>query len=237
MTITWVSRKGGRTVNEDAVAKAREKGIICVVVADGLGGHTGGRMASGVAVDAIINSFKQNPGFSKEHLEGYIQSAKEAVSMQAISDPDLLYMASTAAVLLIKGRKALWANVGDTRLYKFSDGFVSDVTEDHSVAFLSFIRGDIEYDMIRTSPDQNKLTSAIGLNMDGINFSQEHRIDATSSFLLCTDGWWEYVTEDDMENTLKESQSANEWLEKMLRIREENAPEGSDNFTAAVIMI
>ncbi len=237
MVVTWVSRKGGRAVNEDAVLKARAKGILCVVVADGLGGYDGGRIASSLAVNTIVNSFKQNPGFSPEHLGLYIESAKNAISTRAISDPDLLYMASTVAVLLIKGRRALWANVGDTRLYKLINGVVSDVTEDHSVAFLDFVRGDIEYDEIRTSPNQNKLTSAIGINMDGINFSTEHRINASVSFVMCTDGWWEYVTEADMENTLKDSRNAGEWLEKMLTIREENAPEDSDNFTAAVIMI
>lgn len=237
MEVTWISRTGGRAVNEDAVSKSRAKGIFCAVVADGLGGHKGGQLASSLAVGAIIDSFEKNPGFSQEHLRSYIESGKDAVSAHALSDPDLLHMSSTAAVLLIRGRRAMWANVGDTRLYKFSGGEISDVTEDHSVAFSDFVRGDIEYDMIRTSPQRNRLTSAIGVNMDSINFSGEHRIDASTSFLMCTDGWWEYVKETDMENTLSDSETAEAWLEKMLKIREENAPADSDNFTAAVIII
>ena len=237
MIITWISKEGGREINEDAVGKTRKKGIVCVVVADGLGGHSGGEMASTLAVNSILNAFEQNPGFSKEHIEEYIRTANDAIVTRAMNDPELLYMSSTVAVLLKKGRKAIWANVGDSRIYKFCDGMITDVSEDHSVAFLNFVKGDIEYGDIRKSPDQNKLTSALGVAMDGINISEIATVNASTSFLLCTDGWWEYVTEDDAEKTLKSSADAETWLKSMLEIREQNAPSDSDNFTAAVVMI
>lgn len=237
MIVTWISKKGGREVNEDAVGKTRKKGIVCVVVADGLGGHSGGERASTLAVKTILDSFEQTPGFSKEHIEKYINDANEAIVTRAMNDPELLYMSSTVAVLLKKGRRAIWANVGDSRIYKFCDGMITDVSEDHSVAFLNFVKGDIEYGDIRTSTDQNKLTSALGVAMDGINISEVAAVNASTSFLLCTDGWWEYVTEEEAEETLKKSANAEMWLKSMLEIREEKAPQGSDNFTAAVVMV
>lgn len=237
MVITWVSKPGGREVNEDAVAKARKKGIVCIVVADGLGGHNGGSIASALAVETVIESFNKNPGFSREHLEEYIENAKTAIVKKAMESPELLHMSSTAAVLLIKGRRAMWATVGDTRLYRFNYGEIAEVSEDHSVAFADFACGRIEYGEIRSSENQNKLTSALGVAMDGANFSEEIRIDTSQSFLICTDGWWKYVSEEDMENTCKSAPNAGKWLGKMLEICERNAPDNCDNYTAAVVVM
>ena len=237
MIVTWVSKEGGREYNEDAVGKTRKKGIVCVVVADGLGGHAGGSLASKLAVDTVLDEFTNDPGFSKEHIEKYINVANDAIVSRAMNDPELLYMSSTLVVLLIKGRRAIWANVGDSRMYRLCEGIVAEVSEDHSVAFLDFVNGVTEYSDIRTSPNQNKLTSALGVVMDGMNISEKIHINASTSFLLCTDGFWEYVTEEDMENTFKDSDDGEGWLEKMIAIREAKAPPNSDNYTAAVIVI
>lgn len=236
MVITWVTREGGRAVNEDAVGKARAKGIVCVVVSDGLGGHNGGRIASELTVNTILESFNNNPGFSKEHLSRYINDARNKVMDKAVEDPDLLYMSSTAVVLLIKGRRAIWASVGDSRLYRIQNGEICEVTEDNSIAFLDFANGDIEYDDIRKSPNQNKLTSAVGVSMDIVNYSDMCKINSSTVFVVCTDGWWVYVNEEEMESTLKTSKNARHWLQKMIEIRNEKAPEDSDNYTAAIVM-
>lgn len=237
MVIKWISKEGGRPDNEDFYGHTRKKGITCAVVADGLGGHSGGEIASRLTVNTILSEFKKEPGFSKEHIERYINTAKDAVVDKAMNDPLLLYMSSTIVVLLIKGRRAMWANVGDSRIYKLYEGSITDVSEDHSLAFLDFVRGSIEYNDIRTSPNQNKLISAIGVSMDGINISEPTSAGVGSAFLLCTDGWWEYVTERDMEETYKNSSNIHDWLKRMIDIREENAPEDSDNYTAMVVMI
>ena len=237
MIVTWICKEGGREVNEDAVGKIRKKGIVCVAVADGLGGHSGGTLASKLAIDTVLSEFAKEPVFSKEYIEKYIMAANEAIVSHAMNDPELLYMSSTIAVLLIKGRRAIWANVGDSRMYRLSEGVVAEVSEDHSLAFLDFVNGTSEYDDIRRSPNQNKLTSALGIALDGVNVSDKIHINASTSFVLCTDGWWEYVTEEDMENTFKSSCDTQKWLEKMIAIREEKAPANSDNYTAAIVVI
>lgn len=237
MIVTWVSKKGGREVNEDAVGKSRKKGITCVVVADGLGGHSGGEIASNLSVKTILDEFEKEPVFSKEYIEKYINTAKDVIVEKAMNDPELLHMSSTLVVLMLKGRKAIWANVGDSRLYKFQSGEITDVSEDHSLAFLDFVRGTIEYDEIRTSKNQNKLTSAVGVSMDGINISEIISVDTASNFLLCTDGWWEYVNEEEMEETYKKSADTRKWLQEMIKIREEKAPDDSDNFTVALVTL
>lgn len=237
MLVTWVSRKGGRKVNEDAVGKVKANNILCVAVADGLGGHTGGQIASRLAVDTILNQFCTNPEFTREALEKYIRCASNAITETAKQNPEFIYMSSTVAVVLIKGRRAIWGNVGDSRIYRLRNNKVIEVSEDHSLAFLDFMNGDIEYDDIRASENQNKLTSALGIAMDDINISDIINIDSHTAFLLCTDGWWEYVNEDNMEYTLSNADTSNDWLTAMLEIREATAPENSDNYTAAAIMI
>ncbi len=240
MLVTGVSRKGGRKVNEDAYGEVRAGGVLCVAVADGLGGHNGGRIASGLAVDTILDVFKKEPDFSRDALIKYIMAANAAISEYAVNNPDYVHMSSTIVLLLVKGNRAIWANVGDSRLYRFKGGAIAEVTEDHSLAFLEFMNGDIEYDDIRASRGQNKLTCALGAAMadeGDVNCSEITRIDGSAAFLLCTDGWWEYVKEEQMEKTAAESKTTRAWIEAMLKIREENAPEGSDNYTAAAVML
>ncbi len=237
MLVTWVSRKGGRNVNEDAVGKVKANNILCVAVADGLGGHTGGQLAAKLAVDTVLNQFCATPEFSVGAMEKYIRCANTAIVETAKQNPECIYMSSTIAVVLIKGKRAIWGNVGDSRIYRLRNSRIVEVSEDHSVAFLDFMNGDIEYNDIRTSENQNKLTSALGIAMADINISDIITIDSHTSFLLCTDGWWEYVNEDTIEQTSKNAATSHDWLASMLRIRESNAPENSDNYTAAAIML
>ena len=235
MRVTYVTRAGGRKINEDYIGEGRKNKILCVVVCDGLGGHNSGEIASRTVVTTILKEFERAPEFSKEALTRYIKKANIAVMDMSVHDPECFGMASTAAVLLIKGNRALWANIGDTRLYRLEKDRIAEVTEDHSIAFERFMHGDIEYGDIRKSSDQNKLTSAIGTEDMRINISEERFIDKDTSFLICTDGWWEYVDEDELEYATGECQSVRKRLERMISVREENAPSNSDNYTAAIV--
>lgn len=237
MLVTGVSKKGGRAVNEDFYSEARAGGIVCVVVADGLGGHKGGNIASKMAINTIIEVFKSSPEFSEEAISKYINAANNSILNWIKTEPDYVYMATTIAVLLVKGRKAVWANVGDTRIYYFEGKRIEEVTEDHSVAFSEFMNGTIEYDGIRTSENQNKLTNALGVSFKGADVHEMINVTSASSFLICTDGWWEYVKEEQMENSLRVSADTREWLKQMLNLHEMEAPTGCDNYTAAAVMI
>ena len=103
------------------------------------------------------------------------------------------------------------------------------------MAFLDFVNGSIEYVDIRTDSNRNKLTSALGVSMDGINVSDIIPLDSQTSFLICTDGLWEYITEDEMEDMLNKSCDARQWLQSMIELREDKAREKSDNFSAVVV--
>lgn len=237
MLVSGVTKKGGRPVNEDAWGEVHAGGTACIVVADGLGGHNGGSLASRTAVDAVIDGFKAAPEFSQDALKTLVTEANKAIMAKAVTDPALVRMSTTIAVLLIKGRSAMWATVGDTRIYLFEDNMISEVTEDHSLAFADFLDGVTEYDDIRRSEKQNLLTNALGAAFGEASVSDIVRLHSNAAFLVCTDGWWEYVTEPQMEGTLKKAKTTHDWLSAMLSIRESAAPEQSDNYTAAAVML
>lgn len=235
MRVTWVSRAGGRGINSDAVRKLSLGGITCVAAADGLGGGNAGAAASKTAADAVMEAFKASPELSAEALRGYITYAHEKVFRYSASDPEYVGMSSTAAVLLVKGRRAVWANVGDSRIYRFRRGRIAEVTEDNSLAFRAFMDGAIEYNDIRSSAERNKLTDALGAYIKDLAVSDIRVTDSETDFLVCTDGLWEYVTENKMEELYRASRNPREWLEKMLSEREARAGEDGDCFTAAVV--
>lgn len=238
MKIAVVSNKGGRQINEDAVGRLKRDGIYCFVLADGLGGHGGGENASAIASKTVLQCFDAQAEISADIMYAYLEAAQNAIHEKRQESTALSKMSTTINVLLTDGKKALWAHCGDSRLYRFKGHLIEEVTDDHSVAFASFMAGDIEYDEIRKSPDQNRLLRTLG---DTAKFkpdiSEVRKVNKKTSFLLCSDGFWEYVDEDFMEISRKSAQSPKEWLSVMLEERRRNAPDDCDNYSAIAVFI
>ncbi len=233
-----ISHPGGRKVNEDASSGlmiSAEKG--CWVVADGLGGHGGGDVASKIVVDTIIDAYRNNPEFSLAHLGKMLEMAQQAILQRQQDIYRLSAMRSTTVVLLLDDAKAGWAHVGDTRLYHFAHGRIIHQTRDHSVPQTMLDAGDISYDDIRHHEDRNRLTRSLG--NDGkvrtTLLDQPVAIGEGDAFLIGTDGFWEYVTEAQMEETFTKSDTPDNWLAQMETILLRNAPDGHDNYTATAI--
>ena len=236
MKFTKITDKGGRLNNEDCIDTAVKDGICCFIAADGLGGHNSGEVASKLAADTIKSEFLKNAEVSQKAVENYLKSAQKAIENHRKKDRQSFDMATTAVVLVTDGAAAVWAHVGDSRLYRLDGGKIKEVTEDHSVAFDKFKSGIIKYADIRTSSDQNKLLATIGSRASfRPEISKLTKIGPRAAFLLCTDGFWEFVTEDDMEKAYKSSVSSEEWLDNMLQILDANKSEVNDNFSAIAI--
>ncbi len=236
MTERGVREQGGRAKNEDYIGMERQNGISCYVVADGLGGHGSGEVASKTAVDEICAAFKQNPEISTEALRSYFDSAQDAVVKKR--EEDILYrnMATTIVVLLTDGKKAVWGHLGDTRLYRLEKKELIEITDDHSVAFVSWQIGEIDHRDIRNSPDQNKLLKILG---DNDKYEPQIQpvisVNKHTKFLLCTDGYWKYVTEEDVERTANETKNVEAWIGRMNAIVERNLNPKSDNYSAIAV--
>lgn len=242
MTFTHatLTHPAGRRVNEDASGSHQISATQgCWVVADGLGGHGGGDVASRITVDTIVETYRNTPEFAPSYLGKVMELAQQAIAERQQDDYRLSGMRSTAVVLLLDDAEALWAHVGDTRLYHLANGRIVAQTRDHSVPQAMVDAGDIGYGDIRHHEDRNRLTRSLG-NRGKFRITSLDRpvaIGANDAFLLCTDGFWEFVTEDNMEATLAESGTPEIWLRAMEAILLSHAPSGHDNYTATAIFM
>lgn len=234
MRFTIYSDKGGRDVNDDHAGSAAANGIYCFAVADGMGSH--GHTAAALVVSVILKAFEKAPEISSDALEKYISSAQKMLLKKKSEAPELDNAAAAVAVLVTNGKKAVWANSGDARVYVFRHGRISEVSEDHSAAFEEFLDGTIGYGNIRFSSGRHKLRRAVG---DGISWepdvSDAFSINSSFSFLLCTDGFWSLIREEEMEKAKMLSLSAKGWLGKMLDTAAARIKDGSDNLSAAAV--
>ena len=230
-----VSRTGGREINEDYCGFLELGEAACWVVADGLGGYQGGEAASRVAVEAALNSFRANPQLSPEVLQSHLEAAQQAVLQAQKAQPRLSTMRTTIVVLITDSKCALWAHVGDSRLYCFENGRMAFCTSDHSVVQAMVDAGELSADQIRHNEDRNRLLRCLG-NPDGeirpTILQQPRTLARGTSFLMCTDGFWENITETEMEVDFTKADKSGEWLVWMTDRVMERITEDSDNYTA-----
>ena len=236
-----VCDKGGRGHNEDYVARVENTDLCCYVVCDGLGGHRGGEVASETAAEAFVRSIGESDVIDADSVGRAAEFAQECLvnKFSGSSEPGLKPR-TTIAALIVSGKKAFICHAGDSRVYHFRGGAINSVTNDHSVAFLSYLSGEIEYSEIRKSPDQNRLIRSLG-DSEKFNpeISEPINIQPGDAFLLCSDGFWEYVDEADIEKALKNSKTASRWLAKMVRVLNKNTKnaEENDNYSAITVFI
>ncbi len=238
MRFMVVSDKGGRTVNEDAVGHKQKGNTYCFVLADGLGGHGCGDVASKLAVDTILECFDAQPEISKDMAYSYLEAAQNALIDARNSNPQYSNMGTTITLLITDGTTAVWGHCGDSRIYRIKKNKIQEITNDHSVAFASFLANEIRYSDIRTSPDQNKLLRTLSNGSKFIpDISDAIVLPKNSVFLMCSDGFWEYVDEDFIEKSLRKNSSAKDWMNSMIEQRNKLAPSDADNFSAVAVMI
>ena len=235
LSTATLSRAGGRDANEDAAAHRDG----CWVLADGLGGHAGGEVAARLAVDQVLGALAGAPLPTGEALAQAIADAHHAIQDHQDRDPRLERMRTTLVVLVSDGERALWAHVGDSRLYHFRGGRLRFQTADHSVPQALARAGEIRPDEIRFHEDRNRLLRTLGNEGEArptVSATQEP-LAPGDAFLLCTDGFWEYVTEGEMEVLLAKSTNADDWLQALAARLLARAAPGNDNYTAMAVFV
>ena len=223
----YYTHAGGRSNNEDAVLALEKNGKYLFAVADGLGGHDCGEVASGIAVKTLARAFEEDAPFDPASA---VNAANKAIlEKQAETGKD---MKTTVALFFFDGQKAYVAHVGDSRVYLFHRGRVVFQTTDHSASQLAVNVGDITPDQIRHHEDRNVLTRVLGaLEQVKVDIS-EFDADLFERVLVCSDGFWEYVLENEMAEALARCFRPEGWLRKMRAVHDYCAPSGCDNHTA-----
>lgn len=239
-----ISAIGGRLTNQDAIASASEDNISCFVIADGTGGHQGGEIAANLVTVAVIEKFKQEAAFSTHALRSYVAWAIKQVANRQEQNTQLREMSTTIATVLIDHHNhcALWAHLGDTRIYLFRHGSILSISKDHSLAQCLVDAGAADYAKIRHHPQRSVLFTAIGQQGDtDLDITHEAMaLQDGDALILCSDGFWEWVQDHEMELCLTSTQSSAEWLEKMHAFAENNIGDRAnnrDNFSVFAIRI
>lgn len=232
--IAAFSAQGGRDYNEDSISVLEEADRQCAVVADGLGGHGGGEIASSIAAVQIKNAFSSATSVNEEWiLELYRQINKEVLGQQSIQ----CQMKTTCVSLFLEQDIAWWAHVGDSRLYYFENGELKMKTMDHSVSQMAVLSGEITAEQIRFHEDRNRVLRAFGAGEDVRPDIDRMKLnpDIFQSFLLCTDGFWEYVLETEMQIDLLKAEQPSEWLKYMEERLNRRVDGKNDNYSAVAV--
>ena len=227
------SNKGARSINEDSFGIKDDDKRCIAVLCDGLGGHNRGDFASKTAVANIIEGISQIDNLQADKIYNVLRVVNEGLVKQQVLRPELNGTRTTAVGCVIENNMLNYFNTGDSRFYYFSNGTLSCMTKDHSVSQLSVEMGEMSFDDIRFDADRNKLLKVLGdaANSDVGTIYRPLQCKSGDAFLLCSDGFWEYVLEEEMEIDLSKSATAKEWIEFMTVRLLLKFSGNNDNFT------
>lgn len=219
-----------REINEDRYLYVNEEEYTLLAVADGMGGHNAGDVASSMLIDEILK-YNLKCGFLNDteiNIEKCIKQANEKIYKHAIEKPGCHGMGTTVTMAIIKGDKVFFANVGDSRGYVIKDS-LEKITIDHSFVEELVMQGRITEEEAKNHPNRNHITRAIGTN------SSVHvdifTVDKSKNdiILLCTDGFINMLDEKEIVDEIKSSINLQEAVDKLVSKANDNG--GCDNIT------
>jgi len=233
-----------RELNEDAIrvvapatpAAEQERGCLAVV-ADGMGGHMAGEIASRLAVDEVVASFRADAGaMPTDELVRAVRRANAAILEAARADPTLEGMGTTCTAIALRGGLACCAHVGDSRLYLVRAGELLQMTEDHSAVMDLVRRGVLTREEARHHPDRNVILRALGSRADVevAVWPRPFAVRPGDRFVLCTDGLHDLVEEEELLATVRASEPAAACRDLVALARARGAP---DNVSVAVLAL
>ena len=240
-----ICKQGGREYNRDYLDLTVDKDGACLVVCDGLGSYYGSEVASRICSTKIIEQFREvkqldaSRAVKPEYCQSYIQSAHNYVVDEKERNPKIRSSCTTVACVATDYNTTVISHIGDTRVYLFTGGKLHFQTRDHSLSQISVELGKIPLRDIRSDKDQNKLTRVLGSDYyippdcDIYNTP----LKPGDAFIICTDGFWEYVYEEEMEEDLASSATPEEALAKMEQRLLARVTKFNDNYSAIVAVI
>ena len=204
-TITDRGLNPKRVANEDQLFVLESRGLF--LVADGVGGRRGGQVASHTVVDVFSEAFKSTKDeVTIEALNDAIVECNRRIFDSSSKSAELEGMATTVAVLAIRGTTGIIGHVGDSRVYRFASGDLICETEDHSEVFEAVRAGQLTLAMAAHDPRRNVLTRAIGVESEVEADLKSLTLAEGNRFLLCSDGITRHITESEIEEFLQSDQ-------------------------------
>lgn len=241
LDIQTLYKQGGRSYQEDSYGVCEAGSVACLAIADGAGGHGGGHIASQLAIRSVIEVHQREPLFSADALTGLLVRAHEVVRAGQLRFEKYPDMRSTLVVALVElhSGRVLLGNVGDSRAYVFSGARLVCQTRDHSMVQQLVDAGYVAPERVRTQPQRSVLLASLGMQEALQPYVTEvpGAAAAGDTLLLCTDGFWEYVTEEFMQHALAAGWPLREALDHFDAQVLLAARPGHDNYTAMMAQL
>lgn len=239
LTYHLLSDKGSRKINEDRVGSYERNKEFCFALADGLGGHDKGEVASRLVVEECTELFKES-GFDEFFLRNAFEISQEKLLEKQKKDKKPNDYKTTLVLLAINDKNINWGHIGDSRLYLFKNKKYVLHTLDHSVPQILVNAGEIEDKDIRNHPDRSHILASMGIEWERPKYTVAEPIkpEKGMAFLMCSDGFWELITEEDMEKCLRKAKNVHDWMNNMEKIVRKNGENRNmDNFSAVGVFI
>jgi len=237
-----------RDHNEDAIASDDVIGL--VVLADGMGGYKAGEVASEIAILSITAELKEamfslKPGcvdvFLDKQAEAQlildaVKNANDAIYNVSQTQPQCAGMGTTLVVGLFTNNKLLVGHIGDSRMYRFRNHLLAQITEDHSLLQEQIKSGLITAEQAKFSANKNLVTRAVGIDPEVELELNEHNVEVGDIYLLCSDGLTDLVDDNIIESMLNVvSSNLDETAQKLVEVANDNG--GKDNISVILVRV
>ena len=230
----WSDVGRRRRTNEDCLGQ--DAGIGLYLVADGMGGHTAGQVASTLAIDTVLEAVRAGTvgdGSLTERLRRAVAMANTRIFSAGEARAELAGMGTTLVALLVEGSRAAVAHVGDSRVYRVRAGRIRQLTDDHSLVGELQRRGEISADAAREHPHRHVLTRAVGVRPEAEPDLGELALEPGDVFVLCTDGLTHHVRDEEIAKAVEGEGDLGEASRRLVGLA--NARGGEDNITVLLV--
>ncbi len=229
-----LSEKGKRQHNEDTVFVPMHSEVALAVVADGMGGHKAGDTASAMAVEVMVSEIKKGGASPEKLIERAVDAANAAVYAASLNNSECRGMGTTAVIAMPFMSHYVAANIGDSRIYHYSEGTLTQVSRDHSYVQELVDSGYITPAQAAVHPKRNIITRAIGTSGKETADIFAGDWQPGDILLLCTDGLTSGLGDMDIARILSEESELKDACERL--VSEALYGGSTDNVSVALIL-
>ena len=225
-----------RPLNEDSyfVSEPDQSGTVLAIVADGMGGHNAGEVASGKAVGIVQKDVLGKCGKNaKDVLVKAVNDANREIYEMSVNARNLSGMGTTMTACVAEEHNVTAVQVGDSRLYLIRGEKITQITKDHSLVEMLLENGKITKEEARRHPQKNIITRAVGTDKTVEADIDEFRAEAGDVILLCSDGLVNMVEDEEILSVINLSETLNDAANKL--VAEAETAGGTDNITVILI--
>ena len=226
----------GRYTKPNDQTLLASKGTL-LIVADGMGGHASGEVASGMAVELVSRLYYQGQEDAQAALKEAVEEANRQIHAASMKDEKLNGMGTTCTALVLRQGMAFSAHVGDSRIYMRRGGQVYLMTEDHSAVMEMVKHGIITMEEARHHADKNVILRALGTSpeVEAAVWEKPLPVQIGDQFMLCSDGLYDLVEDEEIGRALADANDPHEACEQLIALAKQRG--GHDNITVGIVQI